>query len=254
MSNPTNDPSYEPISESTKQMDLDAEVPNNLSSKKTQVAYSEPKQDADLPSIITDWTYTQTCGLCHNKKSEPELLVEQPIAATDSSQNTLLVALDPSASSILPVALDPSANPILSATLDSCSARLSNFSAGLSLHSQSTTNLSAALDLHSASCFNSNKMCTAFQLVVNEHKGLFNDKTAPTFRLIVRFNQQYKSKMQQDLVNISLSKTISIAKLGTSSITSQMMAYLNFNQVSNNNDLSFFNNGCLCRLIVNSIS
>jgi hypothetical protein len=76
-------------------MDLDAELPNNLSSKKTQVAYCEPKQDAELPSKITDLTNTQTCGLCHNK-SEPESFADQPgideeidhpIAATDSSQN-----------------------------------------------------------------------------------------------------------------------------------------------------------------------
>jgi hypothetical protein len=76
-------------------MDFDAELPNNLSSKKTRVAYSEPKQDAELPSQITDSTNTQTCGLCHNK-SEPESFADQPgiyeeidhpIATTDSSQN-----------------------------------------------------------------------------------------------------------------------------------------------------------------------
>jgi hypothetical protein len=33
MSNPTNEPSCEPIFEPTKQMDLDAELSNNLSSK-----------------------------------------------------------------------------------------------------------------------------------------------------------------------------------------------------------------------------
>jgi hypothetical protein len=36
-------------------MDLDAELPNNLSSKKTRVGYSEPKLDAELPSKITDF-------------------------------------------------------------------------------------------------------------------------------------------------------------------------------------------------------
>ncbi len=152
----------------------------------TRVAYSEPKQDAELPSKITDSTITQTCGLCHNKKLEPESLGEQPIAATDSSQNmlpaglglhletpTLLAAIDLSASFNLPVALDlfasfitpaaldPSANKLLSATLDLHLARPSNLSAGHGLCSASTTNLSAALDLHSASCFNSNKMCSA---------------------------------------------------------------------------------------------
>ncbi len=53
MSDPTNEPSCKPIREPTKRMDLDAELPTNLSQKKFQVAYSEPKQDAELPSKIT---------------------------------------------------------------------------------------------------------------------------------------------------------------------------------------------------------
>ncbi len=96
MSDPTNEPSCKLICEPTKRMDLDAELPTNLSHKKSCVAFSEPKQDAELPSKITDLTNTQTCGLCHDKKSEPESLADQqgvneeinhPIAATDSSQN-----------------------------------------------------------------------------------------------------------------------------------------------------------------------
>ncbi len=46
---------------------------------KTHVAYSEPKQDAELPSKITDSTNTQPCVLCHNNKSEPGLLSRQPV-------------------------------------------------------------------------------------------------------------------------------------------------------------------------------
>jgi hypothetical protein len=89
------DPTNEPICEPTKQMDLDAELPNNLSPMKTWVAYSEPKEDAELPSKITDSTNTQTCGLCQNK-SEPESFADQPgineeinnpTAFSDSSQN-----------------------------------------------------------------------------------------------------------------------------------------------------------------------
>jgi hypothetical protein len=77
-------------------MNLDAELTTNLSGKKSQVAYSEPKQDAKLPSKITDLTNTQTRGLCQDKKSDPESLadhqginkvINHPIAATDSSQN-----------------------------------------------------------------------------------------------------------------------------------------------------------------------
>jgi hypothetical protein len=74
MSNPTNEPSRKANSKPIKQMDLDAELPTNLSWKKSQVPYREPKQDAELPSKITDLTNTQTCGLCQDKKSEPEFL------------------------------------------------------------------------------------------------------------------------------------------------------------------------------------
>jgi hypothetical protein len=38
-----------------------------------------------------------------------------------------------------------------------------------------------------ASISNKDEMCSASQLAANEHKGFSNDKTAPTFRLIVRF-------------------------------------------------------------------
>jgi hypothetical protein len=126
------------------------------------------------------------------------------LAALDPSESfTLPAALDLCASSITPAALDPSANTLLSVTLDSHSARPSN--------------LSADHGLHSASCFNLNKTCSAFQLAANEHKGLFNDETAPTFRLIVRFKQQYQSKMQQNLVNnFWLSNATLIANLETS--------------------------------------
>ena len=91
------------------------------------------KQDAELPSTITVTQNTRSRGLCYKKKSEPESLVEQSIAATNSSQN------------------------ILSVTLDSRSA--------------STTNLSAVLNLHSTSCFKSNQSFVGeyvsnFQLVV----------------------------------------------------------------------------------------
>jgi hypothetical protein len=96
MSDPTNEPSRKPSREPTKQINMDAELSNNLSPKKSQVAYSEPKQDAELPSKITDLTNTQTCGLYQDKKSEPESLVDQlsineetdhSIAASNSSKN-----------------------------------------------------------------------------------------------------------------------------------------------------------------------
>ncbi len=64
---PMSDPTNEPIRKPTKRMDLNAELSTNLSQKKSQVAYSEPKQDAELPSKITDLTNTQMHGLCHEK-------------------------------------------------------------------------------------------------------------------------------------------------------------------------------------------
>ncbi len=86
MSNPTNEPSREPICEPTKRMDLDAELPNNLSSKKTHVAYSESMQDVELPSKITDLTNTQTCGLCHNKSELETLRVSQVLMKRSITQ------------------------------------------------------------------------------------------------------------------------------------------------------------------------
>ncbi len=78
MSYPTNKPSIKPTSEPTKRTDLDAELPNNLLPQKTQVAYSEPKQDAELPTKNTDSTNTQMRGLCHDKKSELESFADKP--------------------------------------------------------------------------------------------------------------------------------------------------------------------------------
>ncbi len=59
ISNPTNKPSCKLIYKPTKQMELDAKLPNNLSSKKTWVANSKPKQDAELVCQIAS---TQPCG------------------------------------------------------------------------------------------------------------------------------------------------------------------------------------------------
>jgi hypothetical protein len=74
---PTNESCWEPLCKPTKRIHFDAELPNNLSEMKTQVAYSEPKQDAELPSKITDLTDTQPCGLCRDKKSEQVMFCDQ---------------------------------------------------------------------------------------------------------------------------------------------------------------------------------
>jgi hypothetical protein len=67
--------------------------PTGEPTKMSQVANRETKQDAELPSKLTDSTNTQMHMLCHSKKSEPESLadhlsideeVNHSIAASDS--------------------------------------------------------------------------------------------------------------------------------------------------------------------------
>jgi hypothetical protein len=150
INDPTNEPSHEPTSEPIKRMDLDAELPNNLLPQKTQVAYSEPKQNAELPSKNTDLTNTQTCGLCQNKKSEPESLAEQLIAATNSPQRELCHDKKSETESLAeqPIAKTNSSQYKLPAGLG---LRSANFTlpAGLGLRSANFT-LPAGLDLRSA--------------------------------------------------------------------------------------------------------
>jgi hypothetical protein len=75
MSKPTNESSCKPIFKTNQKKDLDAELLNNLLlPKKTQVTYSEPNQDAELPSKIIELTDTKTCGLCHDKNQGQNLL------------------------------------------------------------------------------------------------------------------------------------------------------------------------------------
>ncbi len=69
MNDPTNEPSREPTHEPTKRMDLDAELPSNISSKWVKYSLSQ-KQDAELLSNIIDTQDTQTRGLYHGKKSK----------------------------------------------------------------------------------------------------------------------------------------------------------------------------------------
>jgi hypothetical protein len=79
----------EPISKPTNE-------PTGEPTKTSRVANRETKQDAELPSKLTDSTNTQTRGLCHGKKSKPKSLADWPsiddeidhsIAASDSSKN-----------------------------------------------------------------------------------------------------------------------------------------------------------------------
>ena len=85
MSNPKNEPSREPISEPTKRINLDAELPSSLSSKQIKYSLSH-KQDAELPSKITDTQKPQTCGLCHNKSEVETLWVSQVLMKRSITQ------------------------------------------------------------------------------------------------------------------------------------------------------------------------
>ena len=72
MSDLMNEPSREPIRKPTKQMDLHAELPNNLLPKKPREVDSKPKQDAVLPSNIAS---IQPHGPCHNNQSKMKTML-----------------------------------------------------------------------------------------------------------------------------------------------------------------------------------
>jgi hypothetical protein len=63
-----------------------------------------------------------------------------------------------------------------------------------------------------AQCLKSHKTSCVFQLVVVRAK-CHNKSNEFVFRLIVGFIQKFQSRLQQDLVDISLSNTFSIVKL-----------------------------------------
>jgi hypothetical protein len=54
MNNPTDEPSCEPTCKPTKRIDLDSELPSNLSSKRVKYSLSQ-KQDAELPASEQDY-------------------------------------------------------------------------------------------------------------------------------------------------------------------------------------------------------
>jgi hypothetical protein len=90
-----------------------------------------------------------------------------------------------------------------------------------------------SINVNKTSSFD-NKPSSTFQLVVASinwiSKAVSNksfktlrlerikSKMQPTFKLIFGFKQQYQSQLQQDLVDLSLSNTFSIAKLNSISI------------------------------------
>jgi hypothetical protein len=95
--------------------------------------------------------------------------------------------------------------------LEGLGLRTANFPllAGLGLHSARTINLQAGLGLHSANSFN---LSADFGLHVASRNSNKTFQFIVRYFFTLRFKQQYQSKMQQDLVDFSLSKTTSIAK------------------------------------------
>jgi hypothetical protein len=69
-----------------------------------------------------------------------------------------------------------------------------------------------------AQCLKSLETSCVFKLVV---RAKCHNSNVFTFRLIVGFMQQYQSQLQQDLVDLSLLNTFSIAKLDSISITAK---------------------------------
>ena len=236
---PLSKPTNEPIRKPTKRMDLDAKLPINLSPTKTRVAYSEPKQDAELPIKDTDSTNTQTRGLCHDKKSEPESLAEQSIAATDSSQNilpaglglrlakpTLPMALDPLGSSTTlpmtldslesfttPAALDPSAisrglchneksepESLAEQSIAATNSSQNILSATLDSCSARPSNLSAGLGLHSASTTNLSAVLDLHLTSCFKSNQSFVGEYVSNFQLVVaKFHQTIHQGIQAKL-------------------------------------------------------
>jgi hypothetical protein len=247
MSNPKNEPSREPIREPTKRMELDAELPTNFSSKKSREVDSKPKQDAKLPGNIAS---TQLVGSCHGKKSEPESLAEQPIAATDSSQRGLCHGKKSELESLAeqPIAATDSSQYNLPAGLGVLglrSAKTINLPAGLVLRSANSSNLSAVKTKSNDALPFGGKSIKSFDYALS-----FRHTASSTLQLIVAsvtnefskgptidspakqrpvpkdnpaiesvgFIQKFQSRLQKDLVNLSLSNAFSTAKLDSISI------------------------------------
>jgi hypothetical protein len=101
---------------------------------------------------------------------------------------------------------------------------------------QRLNNTQPIFQLIDVSITNKDEMCGASQLAANEHKGLI------------------KSKMQWELVDFSSSKTISIAKIDTTSIAFQLMAYSTFDQFSNNSLSLSHESSTKFKLVVASVT
>ncbi len=189
MSDPTNEPSHEPTYEPTKRMDLDAELPSNLSSKQLKYSLS-PKQDAELSREITDSTNAQNCGLCHEKKSERVLLAARakclkPPESSCASKVVGAKCLKPHKSNC---ASKVARAKCLKPHRSSCASKV--VAKCLKPHMSSCASLLVAL----AKCLNSNESSCASLLAVRakplksnktNNALSFSNKSASTLQLVV---------------------------------------------------------------------
>ncbi len=208
MIKPTNKPTGEPTDSSKNQWQMPTTI--NLGSSGLSHATTMMDQEAHL-HLASPRSYTVSA--C------------KPFSTICSFQYGLSSSIDHSlavivqASSTLKVSRYAFAllafEPVTSAKQISLPKTALNATAEMQLSADISQNLGTELifQLIDVSISNKDEMCSASQLVANEHKGLFNDETVSTFRLIVRFKQQYQSQMQRDLVDFSSSKAISNAKL-----------------------------------------
>ena len=193
-SKPTNEPSCEPICEPTIQMDSDEKLLNNFSPKKNWVTYKSESL-AEQPTDVT------------NSFQNSGPLVEQPIAATNSSKK-------------------PGHGP--NKHESSCASRLVARVKCLKSHETSCT---CWLVAH-AKCLNSHASSYAFLLAARAK--CLNKSNVFTFRLIFGFIQHYQRQLQQDLVDFSSLNAFSIAaKLNSSLKDFQCQSFFSVNAKAN---------------------
>ncbi len=208
MSKPTNEPTGEPTNNSKDQWQMPTTI--NLNSSGLSHATTMTNQEAHLQSASPR---SYTVSAC-----EPfSTICSFQYGLSSSMDHSLAVKVQ--ASSTLKVSHHAFAllafEPVTSAKQISLPKTALNATAEMQLSADISQNLGTQLifQLIDVSISNKDEMCSASQLAANEHKGLFNYETVSTFRLIVRFKQQYQRKMQRDLVDFSSLKTISNAKL-----------------------------------------
>ena len=183
MSNPTNEPSREPIHELTKQMDLDAVLPNNLSSKKTQV---------DL--VDRDLKFDETCSAFRMVACEHRCLNRKCNAFR------MIVYLDFNWFPQNSIEADSDFRDLQRQLFNNIKSDsvFSDFQRQLFINIKANTFASlVCAPVTSTNQFNQDKSSATFKLVVasvsNNNASSFDDKPSSTFQLIVA-SVDWKSK------------------------------------------------------------